>query len=315
MALSFSLKTIRIAVTLGQGVFSEGGNTRIVEGLSCDATIQKPGLPEQNSASIKITGLDYHAMEQLTFLAFRPLESYRNTITIEAGERGKELSMVFRGGITRASADFNNAPDPAMQFEAASGYFAQQIATPPTAVKGEDTVDHLMRTWMDEAGMVGFKNQGITASVKNTYYVGDPISKMKKLSHDIGFDLIIDDESVVILNPGAAREEPPARASDTSNSSVGTGGTGGGGAIIVLNKDTGMIGYPTFSQSGISIKSFFNPAVRYGNRIRVDSIVPRASGEWIVTKLTHNISAYNPSGGPWETQIEASAPWGMYGVK
>ncbi len=210
MALSFTQKTIKISVTLREGSFAEGGNTRVIEGLACDATIQKPGLPEQNSASVKIMGLTYHAMEQMTFLSFRPLEYYRNTLTIEAGELGKALSLVFKGNITRASADFNTAPDPTMNIEASSGFFAQQIAQSPTAVKGEASAAQLMSAWAKEAGMSGFQNQGVTATVQNAYYPGDPISKMKKLAHDIGFDLIIDDEVVVILPDGKPRQESSA---------------------------------------------------------------------------------------------------------
>ncbi len=319
MLLSYSLKTIRVTVSIGQGVFSEGGNTKVIEGLACDATIQKPGLPEQNSASVKIMGLSYNSMKQLTFLSFRPLESYRNTITIEAGEQGKSLSTVFRGHITRASADLNTAPDPTMNFDAASGYFAQQISSPPTAVQGEASASQLMRGWASEASL-SFYNQGITALVRNTYYPGDPISKMKKLAHDIGCDLILDDDTVIILPAGNPRGDIPASKSTESTSpesgGIGPGvGGGGGGRVTLLSRDTGMIGYPTFNQSGISVKSIFNPAVLYGSRIKVDSLTPGASGDWIVTKLTHSISAYNPGGGPWETQIEGSAPWGLYGFK
>ena len=59
MAGSFTLKTIQVAITLGKGMFSEGGNTKTIEGLACDVSVTKPGLPEKNSASVKIWGLKY----------------------------------------------------------------------------------------------------------------------------------------------------------------------------------------------------------------------------------------------------------------
>ena len=69
MPKSFSIKTIQIAITLGKGNFSEGGNTKTIEGLACDVSVQKPGLPEKNSAAVKIWGLKYEDMAQLTMLA------------------------------------------------------------------------------------------------------------------------------------------------------------------------------------------------------------------------------------------------------
>ena len=53
MSKSFTIKTIRLAITLGKGSFSEGGNTKIIEGLACEVSITKPGLPEKNTASVK----------------------------------------------------------------------------------------------------------------------------------------------------------------------------------------------------------------------------------------------------------------------
>lgn len=132
MTDSFSIKSIEVRVTLGKGTFSEGGNTKIIEGLACDVAIQKPGLPEKNSASVKIWGLKYEDMAQLTMLAFKPLESQHNLISIKAGVRGQNLALVFAGEITSAFADFNTAPDECMEFEADSGSYPHQIATPTT---------------------------------------------------------------------------------------------------------------------------------------------------------------------------------------
>lgn len=283
MPKSFSIKTIQIALTLGKGNFSEGGNTKIIEGLACDVSVQKPGLPEKNSAAVKIWGLKYEDMAQLTMLAFKPLESQHNIISIKAGEKGRALALVFQGEITSAFADFNQAPDPCMQFEADSGSYPQQIASPVATVKGEATADRLFSQFAQSAGY-SYKNEGVTSSVLNAWFPGSPIDKMTKLARDVGCELIIDDGEIVVLPAGKAR----------------------GGNAVLLNKDTGMIGYPTFNQDGISCRCIFNPDLIYGGLIKVESIVPRASGVWRVTKLTHHITAYIPGGGNWESQIEAA---------
>ncbi|MDR1396855.1 MAG: hypothetical protein LBJ14_03910 [Desulfarculales bacterium] len=281
MPSSFTLKTIQIAVTLGQDNFSEGGNTKIIEGLECEVAVQKPGLPEKNSASVKIWGLQYEDMAQLTMLSFRPLESQHNLISIKAGEKGGAKVLVYAGEITSAFADFNQVPDPCMQIEADSGSYPQQIAVPTDTVKGEAKADRLFAMYSKAAGYT-YKNEGVTSSVRNACYPGSPINKMTKLARDVDCELIIDDGQVTILPTGKARQ----------------------GDAVLLTRDTGMIGYPTFSQDGISCRCIFNPDLRYGGLIKVESIVPRASGVWRITKLTHKLS--NAVGGSWESQMEAA---------
>lgn len=283
MPKSFSIKTIQIAITLGKGNFSAGGTTKTIEGLACDVSVQKPGLPEKNSAAVKIWGLKYEDMAQLTMLAFKPLESQHNLISIKAGEKGGSLALVFQGEITSAFADFNAAPDVCMQFEADSGGYPQQIASPVATVKGEAKADQLFSQFAKDAGYA-YKNEGVTSSVLNAWFPGSPIDKMQKLARDVGCELIIDDGAVVVL---------PARQARSGNA-------------VLLNKQSGMIGYPTFNQDGISCKCVFNPNLAYGGLVKVESIVPRASGVWRITKLTHHITAYIPGGGNWESQIEAA---------
>ena len=283
MPQSFSLKTIRVSVTLGKGLFSAGGNTKTIEGLACDATVQKPGLPEKNSASVKLWGLPYDDMAQLTMLAFRPLESQYNLLEISAGEKGSALSLVFQGEISSAFADFNQVPDPCMQFEASSGSYPHKIAQSPTTTQGEASADHLFAQFAQDAGY-SYKNEGVTGSVVNGWYPGSPVEKMTKLARDIGCDLLIDDGVVVVLPGGQARS----------------------GNAVLLSRDTGLLGYPTFTQDGIACRCLYNPDLLYDGLIKVESDVPRATGVWRITKLTHHLTAYVPGGGNWESQIEAA---------
>lgn len=283
MPSSFSTKSIQVSLTLGKGSFSEEGNTKQIEGLASEVSVTKPGLPEKNSASVKIWGLPYEDMAQLTMLSFRPLESQHNLITIKAGEQGANLSLVFQGEITNAFADFNASPDPCMQFEADSGSYPQQIPLPVTTVKGEVKAEQLFTQFAEAAGY-SFKNEGVQGSVLNAWFPGSPIDKMIKLARDIGCELIIDDSEVVVLPAGQARD----------------------GQSTLLSKDTGLIGYPSFTQDGLSCRCIFNPDLAYNGLIQVESIVPRASGTWRITKLTHNLSAYKPKGGNWESRVEAA---------
>lgn len=283
MRSTFTRKTIRFDITLGKGAFADGGRTKTIEGLACDVSITKPGLPQKNSASIDIWGLKYEDMGLLTMLAFEPLEAQHNLITVSAGDEGSTPSVAFQGEITTASADFNAAPDVCMRFQAETGSFPRQKVAPPATINGTAPAELLFAQYAAQADYA-FCNDGVTTFVCNTWYPGSSIDKMMKLARDIHCELIIDDGQVVIMPAGQART----------------------GSAVFLSKDTGMIGYPTFNQDGISCRCLYNPALVYGGLIEVKSVVPKASGTWRITRLSHSLSAYKPGGGAWESQIDAA---------
>ena len=282
MPQSFSLKTIRTTITLGQGTFSSGGNTKIIEGLATEVEVSKPGLPEKNSASVSIANLKLEDMEQMTFLAFQPLQSLKNLITIEAGEQGRELDVVFKGEITSAFADFSGAPDIKFKIEALSGGYAAQIGAKPMSVNGEALAADLIKQFATEIGY-SFRNEGVTASVRNATFNGSPIEKAKAVADEVGAELLIDDDTMVLMEYDKPR-----------------------GDNVPLSVETGLIGYPSFTSDGIACSCFYDPNLKQGGAIELQSIVPRASGRWKITKLTHKLSAYMTGGGSWNTAIEAA---------
>lgn len=272
-------KTIRVTVILGEGTFSDGSNTRIIEGLATSVNITKNGLPEKSTADVTISNLAMKDMERLTFLAFRPLQSRKNKIMIEAGNLGEELSLAFKGDITSAYPDFSSAPDVQMHIEAMTAGWSLQVAESPTSVDGEAEVAKLISQFATDAGF-SFVNNNITASVKNTTYTGSPVQKAQQCANEVGIELIMDDDTWTIQQWGTPR-----------------------GDAVLLTPETGLIGYPSFTQDGISCKSFYNPHLSLGGQVKVESIVPRATGYWKITSLSHSLTAYKD--GEWSSTLDA----------
>ena len=284
MQTSFTRKIIELDITLAKGLFSSGGSRKTISGLPCEVTIDKPGPPAANSASIKITGLPYEDMDQLTTLAFKPQESRHNLISILTGEGdAAATSLAFSGEITSAAADFNSAPDVAMDIQAGSGAYPQQLAHDPVSVNSDAPLAELIAQFAAAAGY-GFINEGFAGSLRNTLFTGSPIQKAKKAAREAGADLLIDDGNMILLPKDAARR----------------------GDAILLSPQTGLIGYPTFDQDGIICKCLYNPALRHDGLIKVHSISPHATGLWRITRLSHSLSAFSPNGGPWESHLNAA---------
>jgi hypothetical protein len=274
------MKTIRTTIILGEGEFSDGTNTRIIEGLATTADIKKAGLPEKNTANIKIANLKLDELEKLTFLAFRPLQSRKNKIIVEAGEKDKELSVVFKGDITASYPDFSSAPDIFLNIEAMTAGWSLQMNTSPTSVNGEADAGKLFEQFATAAGF-GFINNGVSATVRNTTFNGSPIEKAQQLAREINKELIIDDENFILQEWNQPQ-----------------------GEAVVISPESGLIGYPSFTSDGISAKSFFIPALKFGGQIKLETVLPRASGFWKITNLSHQLSAY--TNGEWSSTFDGT---------
>lgn len=280
---SFKNKTIQVVMAMAEGVFQNGSNQITVEGLPTSVEIQKQGGDERPSCTVTISNLNIDVVRQLTTLSFRPLQRFKNQITINAGDVGSQLQTIFIGDFDNAYGEFQNAPTMNLLVKAIACQHGALMATPATSVDGVEQVSKLMEQWATEAGYT-LENHGVNASVKNSVYRGSPVDKAKALAREVNIDLIIDDGKFSITPMGEAVS----------------------GNAIIVDPQHGLLGYPQFSNDGIELNMIFNPALKIGGLIKVESIVPRASGVWKITKINTKLEAYVPNGGSWNSAVSAT---------
>ena len=278
---SFSKKQIEVRITLAAGSFGGKGTEKVINGLPVTVEISKTGGDEKPSCKVSIAGMAYSDMEQLTTLAFRPLQYKKNLIAIYAGDEGG-LSQVFAGEITTAFADFNNSPDVSFEIEAMTGFYPALMPAGPQTIAGDASVADIVS---QQAQIMGydFRNEGVTSKLKNTILNGTPMQKARAAARQAGANLLIDDNTLILLPPGKECK----------------------GDTVLLSDKSGMFGYPSLSSEGITVDALYNPAFRLNGLIEVQSIVPKASGLWRITKLEHKLSANDPSQDDWTSSIEA----------
>lgn len=279
---SFTRKIIETRLTLASGSYGGQGNTKIIRDLATRVSVEKPGLPDKAKARIEIYNLKLEDMDRLKTLGYRAREYRRNLVEVHAGDEESGLSMVFSGEITFASADFLAAPDPFFTIDAVSGLIPDLTPEGPSTFKGEIGVADIIGKIANEIGYP-FENQGVTAKLRSPVLQGSPFAKAVSAARQAGVDLLTEDRKFILL---------PAGGSLKGNS-------------VLLTDQSGLVRYPTLTNTGITIEALFNPNFQRGSLIEVRSVVPGASGVWRISKLSHDLSANGSTAGPWVSRIEA----------
>ena len=283
---SFKGRHIKIVLTLAAGTFAGGGNTYTITDLAMSVGVEKLPWPDGGKCTAEIWGLPLDVMEQLSTLAFKPFFRTRNYINVFAGDGYPDnMPQIFAGTIATAGADFNAAPDVKFKIEGQIGLFGRIQAQGQTAIHGQQAAEDFIRGQTEGAGF-RFRNEGVSASLQNCVFSGSGMQQAQTAAEMIGADLVYDDDEAILLPSGGSIP----------------------GETAELSSETGLIGYPVISQSGIEIKTIFNPSLRFAGCVSLKTSVPKASGTWRIVKLSHKIAANKPGDGSWESHITGFYP-------
>jgi hypothetical protein len=166
-----------------------------------------------------------------------------------------------------------------------SGMFETIKPIEPTSYKGSVDVAQVLYGLAQQMGL-GFENSGVTGAIANPYWPGSLGQQLTAVCKAAGCDYLIDKVANVLAvwPKGGARN----------------------GQDVLLSKDTGMIGYPSFTQNGVQVRSLFNPSLAFGRTIKIESqFTPAANGRWTIAAISHNLDANVPNG-QWQTEVECS---------
>lgn len=284
--MSFAQRSINLTFALGEGnLGADGSNAIKLSGLRVSSQIIKAGGPSMGTAQLQVFGMTKEHMNQFSTLGQRPTTVRKNQITIEAGDEGGAMSTVFIGNITNAWFDGSGAPNVPFQVLAHVGGFDAVSPIPPTSYKGTIDAATILSGLATKMGKT-FENTGVQVQLSNPYYAGSAREQALAVVRDAGIQWNGLDENKLAIWPS---------------------GQDRGGSIPLVSKDTGMQGYPLFTSKGIQVNALYNPSITFGGKIKVQSILDGANGEWIVYALTYDLDAKVPRG-KWHMSASAARP-------
>lgn len=277
----FTKKLIELTITLGVGDFGETvGESVTIRGLRMTIDVINSGGPSMGMASMRVYGLPNEMMNKLTTIGIiNQAIRIKNAILVAAGDSENGLQNVFQGVIVEAWADYNSAPDVAFNVMAYSGVAAAVKPVGAVSYEGATDVGGMMQTIANEIGVI-FENNGVDVKLANPYLSGTNLERIRSLAVAADFRYTIDRQVLAIWPKNGFRS----------------------GEIPILSAETGMKGYPSLSSKGITVDMVFNWNMRYGGKVRIESSIPMACGDWYISGVSHSLSCEMPDG-PWFTTI------------
>ena len=289
--MAFVQRTIDLKFTLGTGAFGEGGaDTVEVTGLRVSASIIQAGNFFTSELQLRVWGMPLDTMAKLTILNMKTVGQLRNnTVTVIAGDSTGSRGVVFVGTIMEAWADASNPPDMVFTLRANAGALSAVKPIPPTSFKGPvdaDTFFTSLARQITDGGQptpYSLENSGVVGTLDSPYYSGSALEQIKKGAAALDCNGSIDTVNRVVA--------------------IWPGGQPRGASILDISPETGLVGYPQFTQNGVAFSMLFNPAIFFNQQIKLTSTLSNANGTWVVAAIQHTIDAELP-GGQWFTRVE-----------
>lgn len=283
--MTFKKRRIDVTIKLSNGTFSDTGTETVtLTGHRVQANIAASALDAQGVLQMRIYGLKLGTMNQLTRIGTIGNKFPQNAILVAAGDDQDALSLAYKGTIAQAWADFNSAPEVALNITAFSAYDAALNPVGAKSYKGEVDAAQVMKDIAVDM-RVPLINHGVSVPLSNPYFYGSALAQADECARMAGFRYAAEDGNLVIWPERGARR----------------------GDIALISPGTGMVGYPMFSAEGIVLNTLYLPHVRCGQQVDVESSLTVACGTWNVRGLIHTLEANKPDGA-WFSQLACGRP-------
>lgn len=274
-------KEIQFVIRLGTGTFgSSNANTITLQGFRASIDIDKAGGNQMGTLQARIYGVAESDMNAITTLMWKQDLYNPNTIVVTAID-GTQQTQIFAGNIVQAWGNYQSQPDVFLQIQAQTAYVGQLTPTAPTSFQGSVSVAAIAAQIAQTMGFT-FENNGVTTQLSNVYLAGTALDQLKSLVKAANCDLYLDDTIVAIC----PRFQPRTQTSVPS-----------------ISPQSGLFGYPSFDNTGINFRCLFNPAIKFGGSVALQSSIPKANGQYLVLCVGHQLESEKP-GGAWYSIVK-----------
>lgn len=280
--MTFKKRAIAVKFTpKGRGQRGSGEYSVDLTGHRCEVIIQGFGSGIfSDHLALRIHGMAYSDMDRFSTDALNALAVRNDQVTVLAGDEDGLVQQVFDGTISSAVMNLDAQPEVSFDVQASAGLLWRTQPASPNSFEGSVDVAGAVHSIARQMGFA-FVNNGVTKKLANQYLCGSLMKQLETLCDAAGIAIHVGGNgSIAIWNADGGRDQ-----------------------LRELSPDTGLVGYPSFTTTGIRVRMEFDPGLVLGTSLDVTSSVKRANGRWRVRHVTHELSTQQPNG-PWFTTAD-----------
>lgn len=237
------------------------------EGFEFRASGTKFGNENQNEIEVKIANLSKDVRDFI-LTETSPFNSNRTPkrLVLRAGRVSTGLKLIFSGDITRSS--ISQPPDLVLSLKALTGDFQKGNVVSRNA-QPSSRLSSIAGNVAKDLG-VPLIFEADEKTVTNYSYSGGNLGQVKKLGQMGDVNAYLDDQGLVVKNAG----KPLV------------------GSVRVLDVDSGLIGQPEYTETGVKVKYLLDGTSVLGGGLRLRSVLdPAISGLYCIAKLSFDITS------------------------
>lgn len=262
MASELDPRILRIGIEVA-------GKIQTYDGLAVTASGCKYANANENECEVKIVNLarstrDYLMTETSPFNS----KGTRKRLIVEAGRRSYGASTVFVGDITMAC--ITQPPDIGITLKAATGSFEKGNVV-QRSQPGLCSLRSIAAQVAKDCGL-SLNFQCADKQIANYSFTGGALRQVDQLGSAGAINAYVDDGALVLKPYGAPLAGP----------------------VRVLNKETGLIGIPEYTERGIKVKMLYDNQTKVGSGLEVQSeLNPGTNGTFTVYKLGFELASHD----------------------
>ena len=280
---SFVQRRLRFDFTLQTGSFNENGaDTVSIVDIKSSVNIEQVGGYQASICTLELFGLSKKLMDRLTVNNRLTNSISKNTVAVWAGTDDTDMTVIFRGDIFSAYADFSNAPNVPFIVNCQIGFVDVVKPAAPLYFKGAVDIAVIAKSIAASLGCELDDSYGVKGVLNDAYYEDTNGKKLKKFQQDAGIDVYYTPPTLAIMPKGIARNT---------------------GLIPIISDQTGLVDYPMMDMNGsIIITVLYNPKIFHGCIIDLHTSYPNCTGQFFVLSMFHDLTSQTPNGA-WFTRL------------
>ncbi len=231
------------------------------------------------TAKCRIWGLSLDQMNRYSTALPGAVALENFNLQIEAGDVGSEPSVLVDALIYTSAVDLSEAPDSAFTVSVAGASYLAAKTIASNSFQGAQAAETMIQSICAAAQpQLKLVNNGAHAVLNNMATYGSAVDQIQKIADAAGFSWSIEGTTLSIWPEDGVRDD----------------------VVVQVGPNTGMVGYPQFTDVGLIVRSLYNSEIQVGRQMQVTSSIPKANVTWPIVTVQHDLATMLRNG-PWFT--------------